>query len=278
MSSYTHELVETTELLSVRFDIITGGPYTIPAHWHEYVEILYQLHGTTTAVIQAETYHLKENDLLIINSNDLHMTQVHNEDSSYILLQIPENELLHFLPEFESLRFHTFISPDTLPENVPHPGSYIREMLNEYEKKSDGYQLLFTARLYELLYVMYRNFSFWSTRRGDITGRDIKRITQVMDWVKQNYQQPLTLNQAADSIGLSREYFCRMFKKYTGQTFLEYLNAERAIHLYDSLRKSDQSLTLLMENHGITNYKVFMRTFKKMYGNTPQKIRKSLTE
>jgi AraC-like DNA-binding protein len=109
-------------------------------------------------------------------------------------------------------------------------------------------------------------------------GRDIKRMTQVMDWIQENYHQPVTLGEAAERAGLSREYFCRMFKRYTGQTFLEYLNAERAMHLYNSLKTSDASLTLLMEQNGITNYKVFMRAFKKLYGSTPQTIRKSLSD
>lgn len=276
MLSYTHEHVETDDLLPVHFAVIDSGTHTVPAHWHEYIEVICLLKGSMTAVIQAETYELKEHDMLIINSNDLHMTQIPEEDTAYILLQIPENELIRLLPDFHHLRFYTMITPGIRSSGQPHPAFYIYEMQKLHAKMEDGYQLIFTARLYELLFTLYRNYSLWSNEREKSIGRDIKRITQVMDWVRSNYQQPLTLNQAADSIGLSREYFCRMFKKYTGQTFLEYLNAERAMHLYDSLKKSDQSLTILMEQNGITNYKVFMRTFKKIYGNTPQKIRKEL--
>jgi transcriptional regulator GlxA family with amidase domain len=152
------------------------------------------------------------------------------------------------------------------------------EMLDGYTRKEDGYPLLFLSRLYELLYVLYRDYTSQALRPGGAMGRDIKRMTQVMDWVHENYQKQVSLGEAADRAGLSREYFCRMFKRYTGQTFLEYLTAERAMHLYDSLKTSDASLTLLMEQNGITNYKVFMRAFKKLYGSTPQKIRKTLSE
>jgi quercetin dioxygenase-like cupin family protein len=86
MSSYTHELVQKNELLPVHFSINTGYSYTITAHWHEYIELIYLLQGSMTAVIQAQTYHLHSRDLLIINSNDLHMTQIPDQDTSYILL------------------------------------------------------------------------------------------------------------------------------------------------------------------------------------------------
>lgn len=86
--------------------------------------------------------------------------------------------------------------------------------------------------------------------------------------------EPLTLTQAASYLGFSREYFCRLFKKFTGQTFLEYVNNIRAMKLYDDLNTSTESITSLMEKHGITNYKVFLRTFRELYGTTPQKIRR----
>jgi AraC-like DNA-binding protein len=204
------------------------------------------------------------------------MTQIPDKDTTYILLQIPESEMHKHLPTFGQLRFQTYISPEDTGKTGKHPGICLMEMLDEYTRKEDGYPLLFLARLYELLYVLYRDHTTQALHPGGAMGRDIKRMTQVMDWVQENYQQPLTLGEAAERSGLSREYFCRMFKRYTGQTFLEYLTAERAMHLYDALKTSDSSLTLLMEQNGITNYKVFMRAFKKLYGDTPQKIRKSL--
>ncbi|MCQ4833424.1 helix-turn-helix domain-containing protein, partial [Hungatella sp. SL.1.14] len=69
---------------------------------------------------------------------------------------------------------------------------------------------------------------------------------------------------------------CRLFKKYTGQTFLAYVNSVRTMNFYEDLLKSDESITQLMVQNGLTNYKVFMRIFKEMYGTTPQKIRKSM--
>ena len=34
-----------------------------------------------------------------------------------------------------------------------------------------------------------------------------------------------------------------------------------------------ETITVLMEKNGLSNYKIFMRTFKKLYGSTPQKMR-----
>ena len=107
--------------------------------------------------------------------------------------------------------------------------------------------------------------------------RDRLRITRVMQWIREHYQENLTLDTAASLLAVSREYFCRLFKKYTGQTFLEYLNDVRTIHLAKDLSACDDTITSLMEKHGLTNYKVFLRTFRKLYGTSPQKFRKGMS-
>ncbi len=54
---------------------------------------------------------------------------------------------------------------------------------------------------------------------------------------------------------------------------IEFLCSTRTMHLYNQLQTSDLSIPMLMEENGMTNYKTFIRTFKEIYGATPQKVR-----
>ncbi|MGN0354247.1 MAG: helix-turn-helix domain-containing protein [Muricoprocola sp.] len=276
MSAYTYEMVKENSRLPVRFEYVQAPALTILAHWHEYLEILMIDSGNMTAVIQAETYELSAGDILIINSKDIHMTQTHGDTTSYILLQISARYLQQYFSNFDVLRFGTWIPAGTTSEDSScTPSHYLMEMLEIYQKEEDGYPLLFTARLHELLYCLYKYDSCWLAPDGSkAVHRDILRVTQTMDWVGEHYREALTLDEAAGNLGLSREYFCRIFRKYTGQTFLEYLNAVRVMRFHDELIYSNDSITNLMAAHGISNYKIFLRTFKKIYGDTPQKMRK----
>lgn len=304
MPAYTYEMVRENSRIPAHFDYVHSPECTIPAHWHEYMEILMIISGHLTAVIQAKTYELSSGDILIINSNDIHMTQTSASKTDYILLQISARSLQQFFPNFASLHFVTWIprnaasacsdAAESLASVSPpsdsialndrtvsihlSPAFYLLEMLDIYEKKENGYPLLFTARLHDLLYCLYKNYSYWLTPDSQKAAhRDILRIIQTMDWVGEHYREPLTLDDAAGNLGLSREYFCRIFKKYTGQTFLEYVNDIRVMRFHDELLYSDDSITNLMSSHGISNYKIFLRTFKKLYGETPQKMRKQLS-
>lgn len=277
MPSCTYEIIKENNRLPARFENIFTSAHAITAHWHEYLEILLIISGKMTAVIQAETYELTDGDILVINSKDIHMTQTHGSQTHYILLQISAKQMQQFFPDFALLRFATRIREADIPSVSTYeaPSSYLREMTRIYEEKEDGYPLLFTARLYDLLYCLYKNHAHWIAPDSQkTTHRDFSRIIRTMNWVAEHYQEPLSLDQAAGNLGISREYFCRIFKKYTNQSFLEYLNDVRVMHLADELKHSEETITNLMEKHGITNYKIFLRSFKKLYGETPQKMRK----
>lgn len=282
MSAYTYEIIKENDLLPAFFRFIECTSITIPAHWHQYVEILYLTSGKMTAVIQAETYELSAGDMLIINSEDIHMTQTHSEVTKYLLLQISAAQLKNFFPDFHLLRFDTLIpsakvmlrsnSASLSKSSSCDIGTYMMEINTIFQQKEDGYPLLFSAKLHELLYILYKNHSTWLPIRKQ--ERNFSQILKILEWINIHYNEPLNLTEAATQLGFSREYFCRLFKKYTGQTFLEYINNIRAMKLYEDLKNSDESITFLMEKHGITNYKVFLHTFRKLYSSTPQKIRK----
>lgn len=269
MESCFYETIHETDLLHVRFELQDAPAFVFPAHWHEYVEILYLIRGQFSAIVQATEYQLNEGDLIIINSGDLHMTR--SNTCTYLLLQISASQMRQYLPDFDTMRFDTIIPCSEQPAPLR---ALLSEMNEIRQNPSDSYQLLFTSRLYEFLYHLCRSYSH-QIPSASLTGsqRDLQRVTHVMNWVKVHYPEPLSLETAADSLALSKEYFCRLFKKYTGQTFLEYLNDVRTMHLYEDLQNSDETITVLMEKNGLSNYKIFMRTFKKLYGSTPQKMR-----
>lgn len=269
MESCFYETIHETDLLHVCFELQDAPAFVFPAHWHEYVEILYLIRGQFSAIVQATEYRLNEGDLIIINSGDLHMTR--SNTCTYLLLQISASQMRQYLPDFDTMRFDTIIPCSEQPAPLR---ALLSEMNEIRQNPSDSYQLLFTSRLYEFLYHLCRSYSH-QIPSASLTGsqRDLQRVTHVMNWVKVHYPEPLSLETAADSLALSKEYFCRLFKKYTGQTFLEYLNDVRTMHLYEDLQNSDETITVLMEKNGLSNYKIFMRTFKKLYGSTPQKMR-----
>lgn len=284
-----HELVEEVDHLPVyiatpgrRSGCTQGCQHsadgvTVSAHWHEYVEFLWLAEGHLTAIVQADTYELEPGDLLVINSGELHMTRSSGVLAycPYVLIQLSAQRVRDFFPGKEGLRFSTLLRREEIEGN-PALLQSLSAMQQLYEGNEDGYQLLFQARFFEFLHALYKHHSSTALRRTEnATTRDLNRVMDTVAWVQGNFREQLTLEDAAEHLNISKEYFCRIFKKYTGQTFLDYLCMIRTTRLYEQLQSSDMSIPALMEQNGLTNYKTFLRTFRCLYGTTPQKVRQS---
>ena len=102
-----YETIRETGHLQVRFEPVLSPAGVFPAHWHEYVEILYIKNGVLSAIVQTVEYELHTGDLMIINSGDLHMTRT--PGCHYLILQISARQLRSYLPDFDQLRFDTLI-------------------------------------------------------------------------------------------------------------------------------------------------------------------------
>ena len=99
------------------------------------------------------------------------------------------------------------------------------------------------------------------------------RLEQICDYVEHHYKEEIALQDAADELGLNREYFCRFFKQNIGVSFIKYVNQVRINHIYQEILHTDDSIQEITERHGFYNQKLFYRMFKERYDCTPREAR-----
>lgn len=89
-----------------------------------------------------------------------------------------------------------------------------------------------------------------------------------------NYARQITLESAAQQIGLTPAYLSRIFKKETGCTFSQYLNQIRIAKAKDLLRYSHLSLSDIAQQTGYGDQSYFTRVFRRITGISPGNYRK----
>lgn len=269
----------------LHFTFVNTWDQLLPAHWHEHLEIVYVTGGAITASINDVSYELKKGDIFLVNSNDIHYTYTH-EDARYFLLQIPPVHLERVSPRWNSLKFQEFIPGES--EDGEKNRNMVRACLNSqmaeifheidglYQEKKEGYHLLVLAAVYRLLFLLYtegiRTEEEASGSHGAL--RDLERMKLCMEYVQAHYGETISLADAAGFLSITPEHFCRLFRKYTGQTFLAYVNQIRMEHFYNDLLETDENITFLLDKNGITNYKGFLLKFKDRYGQSPKAVRR----
>lgn len=279
MEPYKHEIITRNRQhfdldFTIRFDLIEHTNFFSPFHWHNHIEILYVLSGRLELNIENSTYVLQKGCLAIVNSDMLHSTKLKG-NVKHILFQIPASSLNEIEPDAESYIYTQFLSKDESGEL----GSILLKMLEAKTSSREGSKIKFVSLMYELLYKMVSSYRIKSNFNEipKYSKTAVNRLSPVISFVEKNYKKEISLSHAASIISVTPEHLCRLFKQYTNQTFTEYVLSLRIASFYRDLRNTDDKLNVLLENNGIKNYKVFLREFKKIFGVTPGKVRKSVT-
>ena len=108
--------------------------------------------------------------------------------------------------------------------------------------------------------------------------RDEKQQTQgkkvlqtALDYIEENYMQTtLNLNEVAQAIGMSPNYFSGLFSQEMKMTFVEYVTDKRMEQAKRLLRESDQSTSQIAAAVGYKDAHYFSFVFKKTMGSSPR--------
>lgn len=99
-------------------------------------------------------------------------------------------------------------------------------------------------------------------------------VTQkVVNLVKADYQQELTIKMVADTLHLNGGYLGQLFKKEIHHSFSQYLNQVRIKKAQQLLLHSTLNINEISDEIGYNNTNYFSKMFKKLNGLTPKEFR-----
>ncbi len=262
-----HEQIKALQSLELNFQSYKSDPNFIAPHWHSSVEIIYVINGKMDVSEDAGQHTITGGDFVLINSKSVHSTRW-NESLDWYLLQIPQEFLKRYAPKAMGISFF----PDKKKDEEKYNAccEILKRLPDIYNDGGDYMALSFFSEIFKLLFILCDSFSIKKTENESSV---LDRLEPTLRYIKENYSSPISLSDTASTAGLTPEYFCRFFKRNMGMTFLEYLNSIRLEHIYNDLVYTDTTLTALLDKHGFTNYKLFLKLFKKAYGSSPSQIR-----
>ncbi|WP_010419997.1 helix-turn-helix domain-containing protein [Anaerophaga thermohalophila] len=148
------------------------------------------------------------------------------------------------------------------------------ERLRNISKKRgfDSY-LEFQSLLYDLAISreqrLLTNISFQN--QDDFYNSD--KIEKIYNFVRENYNKRIMLEDAAKLLNMSVVSFSRMIKQRTGKSFVDFVNEIRLGYATRMLIESNRSISEICYECGFNNISNFNRTFKKKQNCTPTEFR-----
>ena len=99
-------------------------------------------------------------------------------------------------------------------------------------------------------------------------------IRMAVQYIEKNYKNKISLNTVADEVELSPVYLSHIFKKETGENFIDYLNGYRIKAAKELLKETNMSVKEISWEVGFQDATYFSKLFKKIVGIKPAEYRK----
>ena len=104
--------------------------------------------------------------------------------------------------------------------------------------------------------------------------RETRPISDAKRYIQQHYQEALRLEDVSSAVGFNTTYFSTLFKKETGQNFVDYLTELRINKAKELLSGDDLSVQDVAEMVGYQDLKYFSKLFKRITGVSPSDYKK----
>lgn len=238
------------------------------AHWHDCYEIEFIVSGTVDDIINDCVYKVKPGDLFLLTPNDFHELRNFKDFVGYIVM-FPESVIDEkLLSRLEARDLSTNIFARLSENERRKVEALFLIMEQELKNKEIGYDTIFKNCLNTVISFIIREGFTKSTVKSRYTS-----VRQGVNYIKNNFQRPITLTEVANEVNLDSKYFSVLFKRSIGVSFKDFLNETRLNCALKYLKSSNMPVTEICYSCGYGSISSFNRAFKKEYGISPREYR-----
>lgn len=255
-------------------------------------ELLFIKEGHAQIIIDDKRYSAGPGDAFIFRPRQRHAIFV--SENEYLV-----QPHIHFDLTYYEDRENVMISFSDLAEIPPEQQTHFRrDVLDEFFSPFPSYfhasngtymeQLLFdiihameNPRPFNEVYLSHVFLRLWEQVLLEVTyttRRPISPDSSVMlvrQYIEQNDNKPLTLEELSTALHFSQSYIFRIFKKNFNISPMQYHTVLRVQRAKQMIRYTNLSITEIAEAVGFDSPQNFSRVFKKTDGHPPSDYRKT---
>lgn len=247
-------------------------------HWHPEIEILFVLSGTIYLSIGKDMFHMKNGDIILINSNDVHRV-VGTENNTVLICQIKPDYCKDYYDNLSSIRFNfqynKYDDKDIKGLNIRVSLVKIFKEMQKYDNGKESYLVIHSIldKLVSDLLIGY-GYESRSMKAISCENRDLLIVKNFLKYVSENYQNKISISYLAEKQNFSLSYFSTFIKGYLGMSISEYINQYRVDKAKELLMFSDDNISEVAMKTGFCDLKMFISKFKKRFNMTPGTYKK----
>lgn len=251
-------------------------------HWHKYIQISYVLEEQIIFQVDGKEIILNPKEGIIFNSNVLHQIKPYKDNGKMISIMFDSNlisggeqslinkKYVNRLIKNSNLNFIVLKKDLSWQNQILQ---YVENTYSIYNKKEYAYELEVVNNLNCIWLNLIRNLKDEIEKSNNKTSPDDYRVKLAINYIKENYNHEITLDDIAKSCNVSKSECCRSFKRILKTTPFEYLMEYRILKATEYLYHTDESISNICINVGFNGISYFGKIFKKYMHCTPSQYR-----
>jgi len=245
-------------------------------HFHEFDKLVLLVAGTVDYTVESSTYALQPWDVLLVKHHTIHKALIDVStpyervilylDRKYFQRVMPGAGLMECFDAADQ-RGAYLLKPDTLQREE------LRRAVRGYEQAVQDHRFGAQAMREIMIIQILIHISRMAAVPGKAGGSEDPKIQQALSYINENFRSPLTVEQLAEQVYLSRYHFMRLFKAQTGSTVHQYIRQKRLMCAARLIRGGTPAAKAAADS-GFADYSTFHRAFREAFGTSPGKLKK----
>ncbi|MBN2852763.1 MAG: helix-turn-helix domain-containing protein [Clostridia bacterium] len=235
-------------------------------HHHDFFEVYLLLQGDLDYIVNGYKYEIKNGDLIVLLSNQLHRPIFKNQNQTYeryvlwikkdifSIENLKSNENTAYIKHLSDVERSAIISIfDMLKMQVDQ----------QHNKKNQDIVnkcIDLVASLINQIYSDYKPIETSLNNDG---------LQAALDYIDRNAYQKITLDELSNISHISKYHLSRKFKEKVGTNIYQYCIKKRLL-LSKNLISHHLPMAQVQERCGFSDYASFYRAFKKEYKISPR--------
>jgi AraC-like DNA-binding protein len=251
-------------------------------HRHKEIQLTWIQEGEGTLVAGMNMHLFRPGEIYLFGANMPHVFKSNPEyftpDNKKRVRSItvffnPADKLsaLFDLPEMKGI--HAFLEGYNCGFKVPHQifSDISDRLLGLLNSEGIDQLMQFLQLLKTLSSVKGMEPLTVSSLPNNINDNEGMRVASIYNYIIQNYNKPLTLEEVAEQAYMTPHAFCRYFKKHTRYTLVSFLNKVRINEACKLLMSgSHNGIAAIAYSCGFNSITNFNRVFKSITGKSPR--------
>lgn len=250
-------------------------------HQHQEIQLSYILEGSGTLIVGDTISHYQKGDVLAIGGNLPHLFKsepniaVKSHMLTLFFTKQGFGEQFFDLEELSGVNSF-FNKIDNGFKVLSHHKSLAESFIKI--KNSDKLErfIIFLQILKTLTKAKKQPLSSYAYGKN-YSADEGKRMQDVMSYTMNHFYETISLDEIAEVALMTKNAFCKYFKKRTNKTYVQFLNElriEKASQFL--LSQKESSIAEIGFQSGFGNVSNFNRQFKRIKGKTPSLYRESI--